>query len=273
MFYTVPQGHVALVERWGKFDRTLTAGLNVLNPFTESVKKLDTWGRVANKEGCYIELTEQQTNTSVRHCQTKDNVTIKANTSISWRIIDPVKAAYEVDILPSTIADIALNALRSNIGTMQFDEILSSRVLLNENILNELSSTVDKWGVKLIRVELQELTYSDVTAKAMMKEMIAEREKRAVITEAEGSALAEVMRAESKATALIIETEANTRALKMVAESESLYLQTLALQVGIENATEILKAEKSRRSMEKISENPGNKIFLPVNTSTIIVAA
>ena len=108
-----------------------------------------------------LELTEQQIDTPARQCHTKDNVPVMANASVYWRITDPCKALYEVDILPQSVSDIALNALRSNIGTLDLDALLSERAQLNERIASQLSETAKKWGVLFTRVEVQELKEID----------------------------------------------------------------------------------------------------------------
>ena len=144
LIYTIPQNHVALVERFGKFSRVQRDGIVFKIPFIEKIKTLPSWGGTANKRGFLIELSEQQSDTPSRQCQTIDNVTIEANASIYWKIVDPVKAVYEVDILPKSIADIALNALRANIGKLKLDQVLSERQNLNDRISAQLSETANK---------------------------------------------------------------------------------------------------------------------------------
>ena len=132
LIYSVPHSHAVLIERMGKFSKIQKEGMNFKLPFMESIKRVDYWGDTANKKGYLIELTEQQTNTPSRQCQTKDNVTIEADAAVYWKIIDPVKAVYEVDVLPDSVSDLALNALRSNIGKLSLDEVLSERAKLHE---------------------------------------------------------------------------------------------------------------------------------------------
>jgi len=180
LIYTVPQNHVVLIKRFGKHSRVQRDGLRFKIPFIESTKKVYEWDGAANKNGYYIELSEQQTDTPPRQCQTQDNVTIDANASIYWRITDPVKAAYDIDVLPKSIADIALNALRSNIGKIKLDQVLSERQNLNQKIAAQLVETASKWGITFTRVEIQEINYSSETAEAMMQEMTAERKKTCI---------------------------------------------------------------------------------------------
>lgn len=263
LIYTIPQNHVVLIKRFGKHSRVQRDGLRFKIPFIESVKKVYEWEGTANKNGYFIELSEQQTDTPPRQCQTLDNVTIDANASIYWRITDPVKAVYDIDILPKSIADVALNALRANIGKIKLDQVLSERQNLNTKIAAQLAETASKWGIAFTRVEIQEINYSSETAEAMMQEMTAERKKRAVTAEAEGEATAEVTRANAEANATLIRAQAQADAIKMLAEAESFYLSKLIENSSPEVAGQIIMSQKYIDGMKTISKNPGDKVFLP----------
>lgn len=263
MFQTIPEGHVAILERWGKFDRILDPGFHFVTPLIESVKDLKSWGNTANKYGYLIEMTEQQTHTPKRHCQTLDNVTIVASSSIAWRIVDPKKAVYEVDVLTRSISDIALNSLRSQIGSMKFDQVLSSRAKLNDQVLSDISEIVKKWGVQLLRVEIQELTYSEETAQAMMQEMVAERRKRALIAEAEGIRQSEVLKAEAQAQSLLIQADAKAKVREIESQGDCAYLSSLKEIIGLDKAVEVLKTKKIQEAIQVISKDPSSKIYLP----------
>lgn len=261
--YVVPHNHVLLIKRFGKHARVQKEGLRLKIPFIEYYKYVEGWNKTANKKRCFIELSEQQTDTQPRQCQTQDNVTIEANASVYWRIIDPVKAVYDVDILPKSISDMALNTLRSNLGKLRLNQILTDRQSLNEKIGQELKEVAFKWGVEFIRVEIQEITYSDETAKAMMQEMEAERKKLVLIAEAEGIAKAEVTKANAKAEAMMIEAKGHAEALKLVAEGEKSYLEQLMEKTTEETASQIIMAQKYIDGMKIISESPSAKVFLP----------
>lgn len=263
IIYIVPQNHVLLIKRFGKHSRVQKEGLRFKIPFIESIKYVEGWNRIANKNRCYIELSEQQTDTPPRQCQTIDNVTIDANASIYWKILDPVKAVYDIDILPKSIADIALNALRTNIGKLKLDQVLSERQNLNKKIAAELIEIASKWGVSFTRVEIQEITYSDETAEAMMQEMAAERKKRALIAEAEGKATAEITKAEAEVSTILMIAEAQAKSLKLIAEGEKSYLSQLMEKTTKESAGQIMLAQKYLDAMKIITQNPSNKVFLP----------
>ena len=270
LIYTVPQNHCVIIERFGKFSSVQNEGLNFLVPFLDNKKYLGTWQGQANKRGYLIELSEQKTDTPARQCQTKDNVTIQADASVYWKIVDPIKAVYNVDILPSSISDIALNALRANIGTITLDQVLSERQTLNQKISAQLAETASKWGITFTRVEIQELTYSKDTADAMLQEMNAERQKRARVSEAEGEAFAITKKAESEARSTLIRAEAQANALKMITEAEINYLSQLKEKTDAQTAGQILIAQKFIDGMESITKNPSDKVFLPSNFQGIL---
>lgn len=263
LIYTIPQNHVVLIKRFGKHSRVQRDGLRFKLPFIESFKTVHDWNGDANKNGYFIELSEQQTDTPPRQCQTQDNVTIDANASIYWRITDPVKAVYDIDVLPKSIADIALNALRANIGKIKLDQVLSERQNLNQKIAAQLAETASKWGVTFTRVEIQEINYSSETAEAMMQEMTAERKKRALMAEAEGEAQAEVTKANAEANATLIRAQAQADAIKLIAEAESVYISKLKENTTPEIAGQIIMSQKYIDGMKTISNNSADKVFLP----------
>lgn len=263
VLFTVPQSHCVSIERFGKFSRIARQGLRFRIPFIESVRILDGWGTVANKQGYFIELAEQQTDTPPRQCHTKDNVTIEANASVYWRITDPVRALYEVDELPRSVHDLALNALRANIGSLDLDTILSQRQRLNDQIAAQLSATAVKWGVQFTRVEIQELRTSDATEAAMRQQMEAERRQRATIADSEGKAQAEVRTAKAEAEATVLRAKARAMAIRAIAEAEAEYLTRLSESIGAAEASRLLIAQKFLDGLERISQNPADKVFLP----------
>jgi regulator of protease activity HflC (stomatin/prohibitin superfamily) len=263
LIYTIPQNHVVLIKRFGKHSRVQMDGLRFKIPIIESIKHVPEWNGEANKRGYQIELSEQQTDTPSRQCQTLDNVTIDANASVYWRITDPVKAVYDIDILPKSISDVALNALRANIGKIKLDQVLSERQNLNEKIAAQLAEVSSKWGIILTRVEIQEINYNSETAEAMMQEMAAERKKRALIAEAQGEANAIETKAQAEANAVLIKTQAQAESIKLIAEAESYYLEQLKKQSDANIAGKIIMSQKYIDGMKTISNNPSDKVFLP----------
>jgi len=275
IIFTVPQSHCVIIERFGKYARVCKQGIHFKLPFIESIRKVEEdWGSTANKKPYYIELTEQQTDTEPRKCHTKDNVTVKANAVVYWRIVEPARALYEVDHLPQSVADIALNALRANIGAMELDTLLSERQRLNEIIAAQLHTAAQKWGIQFTRVEIQNLDTDSDTETAMRQQMDAERKKRAAIAIAEGEANAAIQMAEAKRKAKILEADgaskalltiatAKANALKVIADAETEYLHKLSEKVGASNAGQILIAQKYLDGFDIISKNQSHKVFLP----------
>lgn len=263
LFYTVPQSHCVVIERFGKFSRIQREGLRFKLPLIEEIRRVDSWGDQINKQGYQIELAEQQTDTPTRQTHTRDNVAVNSNASLYWRIVDARKALYEIDSLPRAVSDIALNALRSNIGTMSLDELLAERQSLNERIASELSETARKWGIQFTRVEIQEIQTTEETAQAMRQQMDAERKRRAAVAEAEGTAQAEVKVAEAEREAAVLRAEGHAKALELTAAAEAQYLQRLAEKVSADSAAQILIAQKFLDGLKAISKNPADKVFLP----------
>ena len=263
IIFTVPQSHCVVIERFGRFSRVCSQGLHFRIPIIEQPRYCTGWGVSANKRGYVLELTEQQTDTPLRTCQTKDNVTIQANASVYWRILDPIKALYEVDVLPRAVSDIALNALRAIIGKITLDQVFSERQKLNEIVASQLSKVSQKWGIQFTRVEIQELKTSDATESAMLQEMAAERRRRAVVTEAEGRAAAEIKMAEAERQAAILRADGKAQALEKIAYAEMNYLQKLSGSVNPTCAGQILIAQKFLDGFDKITMNQAHKVFLP----------
>lgn len=264
LFFTINQSQCAIIERFGKFSRIVYAGLHMRLPLIESFKKVAGWGDVANREnGWLIELAEQLTVADARECQTKDNVTVASKASVYWRINDPKRAVYEVDRLPAAVLDVALNALRANVGTMDLDAVLSERQTLNEKIAAQLTETAQKWGIQFTRVEIREIITTDETAAAMRQQMVAERRRRAAVADAEGQAIAEIKAAEAAKTAAILRAEGLAAALALTSEAEAKYLALLRQQATPDAASQILIAQKFLDGLDKMSKNPAHQVYLP----------
>lgn len=261
--YTVPENHCVLIKRFNEFARVQRTGLNYRLPVVESLHTVPEWGDQANKQGRFIELSEQQSDTSPRQCQTKDNVTIDANASVYWRINDPVKACFEVDVLPIAIEDVTLNSLRSNVGKMELDELLGSRESLNDRIAQDLMEGSSGWGITIKRVEIQELRVDEHTRRAMTQQMEAERRRRAQIAESEGEAQSKINVAQADREASIQVAEGQAEAMRKIAAAEADYLAALKQEVDAAEAARILLAEKYIQGFRAISGNEGDKVFLP----------
>ena len=249
LIYTVPQAHCVIVERLGKFSRIVPAGLHVRLPIIEKQKNVIRdcgWSVDGEPIACkavgsfesytVIELSDQRLDTKPRNYHTSDNVAVKIDAVIFWRIVDPEKAVYAVDRLIESLIDQALNAMRSCIGSCKLDEILTNRESVNTKITERLASISNRWGISIQRVEIQGLETDAATSDAMRLEMEAEREKRAAKQEAEAKAQSELLKAEAEKKAIIMKAEAqktaaimiaegNFRAKELAAEADALYIQ------------------------------------------------
>ncbi len=264
MITTIPQNHCRIIERFGKPVKVQQSGLRFKLPIIDKVRDVtSSWGDETNKEGVFIELSEQICDTNSRECISRDNAKVTVDCMICWRVVDPLKAVYEVDHLHQSLLQAALNVIRSEIGLRDLDQALSARAELNESIVAGLSDTLRKWGVQLIRIEIQELRTDDATGAAMLQQLEAERRSRAIISEAEGQATATLRIAVAERDAVIARAEGHARALEITTAAERNYLDTLAQAVGAEEASRILLAQKVLDGFDRISKNPGDKVFLP----------
>lgn len=292
--YQVPQSHAVIIERFGKYEKTLLPGFNFVNPLLYTCKSFSDWQGTASKCNYLMELTEQQLKTNSRRCQTKDNVTIDADTVIYFKISDPVKAVYSVDVLPAAIQDMCLNVLRSKVGAYDFDDIFSHRAEISQKVTTELEQKVTSWGIELRGVEIGKLEYDKEIYIALQKKRIAEAEKDAEITSAESKALTAIKEAETqlkkreieiqikrtetqaeaemleiqaigRARALEIESLADSKAHSITKQMENKFIEDLATKVGKDGAIQLTVASKAVDGFEALSNNPTHKVIVLPN--------
>ena len=248
----VPQSETRVVERLGRFHSVLGPGLNLIVPFIDRPKTIYT-RRVENAIGGktivrmtatpVIDLREQVYDFPSQQVITRDNVTTEINALLYFQIVDPKKAVYEIDNLPNAIEKLTQTSLRNVIGELELDETLTSRDTINSKLQVILDDATNKWGVKVNRVELQDITPPASVRQAMEKQMQAERNRRAEILNAEGEKQSrilrsegekasqinqaeavkqsEILRAEGEARAIILNAEAEAEAIRRVAEAVS----------------------------------------------------
>ncbi len=271
-FYRIPQAHVMVVERLGKFHRICQPGLRVLLPILDYPKEMPEWEgrgvRLVGSRPILVELAEQSLGTEPRASITRDNVQLRVDTLIYWQVTDVMRAVYEVDVLPNAILDLTLTTLRSVIGSMNMDEAISNRLKINDAVQTELQGAVEKWGVRVNRVEIQELHASDEASAAMLKQMTAEREKRAAVTEAEGKKAAAILEAEGYREAVLIRSKADADAMKEFARGEAEFLKPLHQVLGEKNGMNFALAAKYLRTLGSMDETA--KVFLPLNLAEAI---
>lgn len=266
----VPQAHCVIVERFGRPVRVAHSGIRFFIPLIERLKDVSPmWGtgtESTNKKGVYIELSEQFHDTGPRDCFTKDNVKLNVNCAYRWRIIDPIKAVYEVDELHKSIKEAVLGEVRAYVGQNDLNTVLSTRAQISEHVVTVVSETVRRWGINLTGLEVQELKADDATQDAMRQQLEASRRSEAIKLEAQGKAFAMVQEAEAAKKSAILRAEAVSEAMRLVAVGEQEYLKAIVSAVGSDAAAKILIAQKTLDAYKQITENPASKVFMPLST-------
>lgn len=252
----VPQSETRVIERLGRFHSVLAPGLNFIIPFIDRPKliytrKVETSGGrhyVRTTTTKIIDLREQVYDFPSQQVITRDNVTTEINALLYFQITDPKKAVYEIDNLPNAIEKLTQTSLRNVIGELELDETLTSRDTINTKLQSILDDATNKWGVKVNRVELQDITPPESVRVAMEKQMQAERNRRAEILNAEGEKQSRILRSEGEKASRINEAEAHKQSQILRAEGEA--------EAIILNA----KAEASaiRRVAEAVATNTPN---------------
>ena len=248
----VPQSETRVIERLGRFHSVLPPGLNIIWPFIDKPKMIYT-RRVDNLGGrraiasivstSCIDLREQVYDFPSQQVITKDNVTTEINALLYFQIVDPKKSVYEIDNLPNAIEKLTQTSLRNVIGELELDETLTSRDTINSKLQSILDEATNKWGVKVNRVELQDITPPESVREAMEKQMQAERNRRAEILNAEGEKKSLILRSEGEKQSQINQAEAEKQSqiLKAEGESRAKVLQAEAEAEAIRRVTEAIK--------------------------------
>jgi len=211
----VRQGDVAIVERFGKFQKRLEPGLHFLIPFADLIRT-----RMTKREQV-LDIPPQK-------CITSDNAPLAADAVVYWRIVKPERAIYAVEDLSLAIQNLVLTQLRAEIGKLTLDMTFSAREQINNLLLDELDIATNAWGVKITRVEVRDIIPNTEILRAMEMQMAAERQKRAAVIKSEGEREKSVNEAEGAARSRIIDAEAEAKSLVLEAEAEATKLETEA---------------------------------------------
>ncbi|MDE5941919.1 MAG: SPFH/Band 7/PHB domain protein [Muribaculaceae bacterium] len=288
----VPQSETRVIERLGRFHSVLSPGLNFIIPFVDRPKiiytrRTDTIGGrslVRTVATNVIDLREQVYDFPSQQVITRDNVTTEINALLYFQITDPKKAVYEIDNLPNAIEKLTQTSLRNVIGELELDETLTSRDTINTKLQAILDDATNKWGVKVNRVELQDITPPESVRVAMEKQMQAERNRRAEILNAEGEKQSlilrsegekasrineaeahkqsEILRAEGEARAIILNAEAEAEAIRRVAE---------AVAVGNTDPATYMLAMKYIDTLREMTSGQDNKtVYIPYEASSVL---
>lgn len=265
----VQQYEQGLVERFGRYRKTLDPGFQMIVPFIERVRKID--------------MREQVVDVPPQEVITKDNVVVTVDAVVYYQATDPVKLAYNVANFIIAATKLAQTNLRNVVGDMDLDEALTSREKINTELRVILDEATDVWGTRVVRVEIQRIDPPADVTDAMHRQMKAERDRRAQVTEAEGEKRAQILRAEGVKQSRILDAEGQAQAIKEVADAERYQKETVAEGEGraIERVfgaihtgdpTPDLVAIRYLETLGTIADGQASKIYLPLETSGVLAS-
>ncbi|MCO6482479.1 MAG: SPFH/Band 7/PHB domain protein [Flavobacteriales bacterium] len=289
----VQQSEAMIIERLGKYRETLTAGFNIIIPvfdkpreityrFSRELPNGDKFVQFVKKER--IDLRETVYDFPRQNVITKDNVMTEINALLYFQVMDPVKAIYEIENLPMAIEKLTQTTLRNVIGELDLDETLTSRDTINAKLRTILDEASHKWGVKVNRVELQDINPPRDIREAMEKQMRAERDKRAQIIDAEGTKRAVILQAEAvqqkqineaegqkQAQVLQAEGDAQARIRRAQGEAEAIRLVTEAIRASNGDPVNYLIAMRYLETLEEMTSGKDNKvIYIPFEATGVL---
>jgi regulator of protease activity HflC (stomatin/prohibitin superfamily) len=263
---TVPQGFEYTVQRFGRYTRTMKPGITILTPFVESI-------------GRRINMMEQVLPVPQQEVITKDNVGVQVDAIVFIQVMDAAAAAYRVANLTGAITQLTMTNLRTVVGSMELDEVLSNREHINSRLLGVIDEATSPWGVKVARIEIKDLQPPPDITNAMTRQMKAERERRAVITEAEGERQAAITRAEGAKQSAILQAEgrkeaafrdAEARERLAGAEAQATKVVSDAIETGSVNALNYFVAQKYVEAFGKLAEsNQQRTVIVPADFAGI----
>ena len=254
----VPQGYNYTVERFGKYNKTLTPGLGLIFPYVD---------RVGHK----LNVMEQVVAVPSQEIITKDNATVKVDGVAFFQVLDVRRASYEIANLEQALLNLVMTNVRTVMGSMDLDQLLSHRDEINQRLLGVIDAASEPWGVKVTRIEIKDIEPPKDLVDSMARQMKAEREKRAVILEAEGMRQADITRAEGRKAAVVLEAEgqreaafraAEARERSAQAEATATRLVSEATAQGDPAAINYLIADKYVRALQALAQAPNQKVFV-----------
>lgn len=279
----IPQSETKIVERLGKYYATLQPGINMIIPFIDRAKEVISYTRGRYIYSNCIDLREQVYDFAKQNVITKDNIQMQINALLYFQIVDPFKAVYEINNLPNAIEKLTQTTLRNIIGELELDQTLTSRDTINNKLRGVLDDATNKWGIKVNRVELQDITPPESVLQAMEKQMQAERNKRATILTSEGQKQAQILQSEGDKAATINRAEADKQQAILRAEGEATarIRKAEAEAVAIEKITEAvgqstnpanyLLAQKYIQMLNEVAQGDKTKtVFLPYEASNLM---
>ncbi|MDA2978487.1 MAG: SPFH/Band 7/PHB domain protein [Actinomycetota bacterium] len=263
----VQQHEKGLTERFGRYRKTLDPGLSMIFPFIDKVQKVD--------------MREQVVDVPPQEVITKDNVVVTVDAVVYYQATDPVKLAYNVANFIVAATKLAQTNLRNVIGDMDLDDALTSRETINTELRVILDEATDVWGTRVVRVEIQRIDPPADVTDAMHRQMKAERDRRAIVTEAEGEKRSAILKAEGVKQSRILDAEGQAAAIMTVAdanryealtlaEGEGQAIETVFNAIHAGNPTPDLIAIRYLEALQGIADGQATKIFLPLETTSIL---
>ena len=262
----IPQATAGVVERLGRYHKTLNAGVNLVFPFIDVVRRT-------------IDLREQVVDFQPQSVITEDNLVISIDTVIYYQVTDPKSATYEIANFVLGIEQLTVTTLRNKVGSLDLEDALTSREEINAALRSVLDEATGKWGVRVNRVEIRDIVPPESVRESMEKQMKAERDKRAAILlaegtkqsdilTAEGAKQAEILRAEGEAKATVLRAEADAKAEALVADGEAAAIQKVFDALAAAQVTDQALAYKYIEQLKELSNGDANKVwFIPTELS------
>jgi regulator of protease activity HflC (stomatin/prohibitin superfamily) len=264
---SVTQGMEWTVERFGRYTRTLTPGLNLIVPFVDRI-------------GSKVNMMERVLDVPTQEVITRDNAMVSVDGVVFFQVLDAAKASYEVNMLENAIMQLTMTNIRTVMGSMDLDELLSQRDKINAKLLSVVDEATEPWGVKITRIEIKDITPPAEMVAAMTRQMKAEREKRANILDAEGYRQAQILKAEGEKQGAILAAEgrresafrdAEARERAAEAEAKATAAVSEAIAKGNVQAVNYFIAQKYVEALARIGSANNNKVvFLPLEATGVI---
>ena len=264
---TVPQGMEYTVERFGRYTHTLKPGLNIIIPFVDSV-------------GAKVNMMEQVLEVQSQEVITKDNAMVTVDGVVFFQVLDAAHAVYEVRSLHNAISNLVMTNIRTVMGSMDLDELLSQRDVINHRLLEVVDQATEPWGVKVTRIEIKDITPPRDLVDAMARQMKAERDKRAQILEAEGLRQAQILKAEGEKQSVVLAAEgrkeaafrdAEARERQAEAEAKATAAVSEAIGKGNINAINYFLGQKYLDALKEIgTANNSKMVMLPIEATNIL---
>ena len=266
---SVPQGHEWTIERFGRYTGSLRPGLGFIVPFIDRI-------------GAKINMMESVLDVPTQEVITKDNAMVSVDGVVFYQVLDAAKAAYEVNNLENAVLNLTMTNVRTVMGSMDLDELLSQRDKINAQLLHVVDDATQPWGIKVTRIEIRDISPPPDLVDSMARQMKAEREKRAQILEAEGHRAAAILRAEGEKQSAILEAEgqreaafraAEARERQAEAEAKATQMVSDAIAKGNVQAVNYFLGTKYVEALKDVASAPNQKvIMIPLDAANVIGA-